>query len=140
MFAFLSESPCSGSRDEQITFSFDNLFPSTPYKDALGACMQVLGYLDQLCHEVERGDHGSFGLVHDAFLGKVVLAQQKVDHLVNIMRTGHMVADDNMNYLSLILEYIGQLYKERIAQEQRNMLAASMIDAMSSQIMHVAEV
>jgi hypothetical protein len=136
----IAERPCSGSLDEQITVSFDNLFPSTPYKDALGACMQVLGYLDQLCHEHERGELTSFGLVHDAFLGKVVSAHHKVDRLINTIRMGETVADDNVNYLSAILGYIGQLYKDRIAQEERNMLAASIIDDMTLKILRVTDV
>lgn len=136
----MGERPCSGSLDEQITISFDNLFPSTPYKDALGACMQVLGYLDQLCHEHDRGELVTFGLVHDAFLGKVFSAQHKVDRLVNTMRMGQTVADDNVNYLTAILGYIGQLYKDRIAQEQHNMLAVSIIDDMTLKILRVADV
>lgn len=135
----MGESPCSGSHDEQIPFSFDNIFPVTPYKDALGACMQVLGYLDQLCHEHERGELFTFRVVHDAFLGKVVSAQQKVDRLVSVMREGHMVADDNMIYLSSILGYISQLYKDRIAQGQRNMLATSIIDAMTQQMLQITD-
>lgn len=130
---------CSGALDEQVTLSFDSIFPSTPYKDALGACMQVLGYLDQLCHEHERGELVTFGLVHDAFLGKVVSAQQKVDRLVNAMKRGHSVADDNVNYLSAVLGYIGQLYKERIAQEQRNILATFIIDEMTLQILRTSD-
>jgi hypothetical protein len=135
----MGERPCSGSLDEPMILSFDSLFPSTPYKDALGACMQVLGYLDQLCHEHERGELETFGLVHDAFLGKVVSAQQKVDRLISTMRMGQTVADDNVNYLSAILGYIGQLYKDRIAQEQHNMLAVSIIDDMTLKIVRVAE-
>jgi hypothetical protein len=136
----IGENPCSGSLDEQMTLSFDSLFPSTPYKDALGACMQVLGYLDQLCHEHDRGELDTFGFVHDAFLGKVVSAQQKVDRLVTTIRMGQIVADDNVNYLSTILGYIGQLYKDRIAQDQRNMQAASIIDEMTLQVVHLADV
>lgn len=132
--------PCSGSLDEKITLSFDSLFPSTPYKDALGACMQVLGYLDQLCHEHERGELVTFDLVHDAFLGKVVSAQQKVDALVTTIRMGASVADDNVHYLSTILGYIGQLYKDRIMQEQRNALASSIIDEMTQQVVRLADV
>jgi hypothetical protein len=144
-FALLmGEKTCSGSldivHDEQMLLSFDSLFPCTPYKDALGACMQVLGYLDQLCHEHERGELATFGLVHDAFLGKVVSAQYKVERLVNAMDTGHRVDDDNVNYLSAILGYIGQLYKDRIAQEQRSTVATSIIDNMTLQILRATGV
>lgn len=144
-FALLvAERPCSGSfdvpQDEQIMLSFDNLFPSTPYKDALGACMQALGYLDQLCHEHERGELVTFGLVHDAFLGKVVSARYKVDALINTVRMGAVVADDNVNYLSAILGYIGQLYNDRIAKDERNTLASSMIHEMTQQVLRITDV
>jgi len=132
-------SPCSGSLDEQMTLSFDSVFPSTPYKDALGACMQVLGYLDQLCHEHDRAEQMSFGLVHDAFLGKVVIAQQKVTQLTKNIQLGAVVTDDNVNYLSAILGYISQLYQERIAQEQRNALAISVLNEMTMQVLHIIE-
>lgn len=128
--------PCIGA-DEQIAFSFDSIFPPTPYKDALGACMQVLGYLDQLCQEQERGEHMAFGLVHDAFFGKVVSAQYKIKNLVENIQSGALVADDNVAYLSTILGYISTLYKDRIVQEQRNALATTMIDEMVARMAHI---
>lgn len=140
---FFTAHPCAGShdviQDEQIIFSFDNLFPSTPYKDALGACMQVLGYLDQLCHEHERGELASFSLVHDAFLGKVVSARHKVNALVSTIHNGAVVADDNVDYLNAILGYISKRYHDRIAHSERTMLASSMINEMTQQLLRITD-
>jgi len=135
MFVLLTGAvSCIGDQNDQISLSFDSIFPSTPYKDALGSCMQVLGYLDQLCHEHERGEHAAFVLVHDAFLGKVVLAQNKVTHLATTMQSGAVVACDNVNYLAAIVNYINQLYQDRIHQEHRNDVAMRILNEISSQI------
>jgi hypothetical protein len=130
---------CVDAHDDKVMLSFDTIYPSTPYKDALGSCMQVLGYLDQLCHEHERGDQTVFCFVHDAFLGKVVLAQHRVAQLLENIESGALVADDNINYLSAILSYISKLYQERIVLEQRNTIALGMIDEMVDRVSRVTE-
>jgi len=131
--------PCIGAHDDQIPLSFDSIFPATPYKDALGACMQVLGYLDQLCHEHDRGEQMAFTLVHDAFLGKVVAAQHKIGNLLQNISSGETVTDDNIIYLSAVLGHISQLYKERFSQDQRNALASTMIDEMALKVSRVTD-
>lgn len=131
--------PCIGAYEEQVNLSFDSIFPSTPYKDALGSCMQVLGYLDQLCHEHERGEEITFCLVHDAFLGKVVHAEHKVVQLIENIQSGAVVADDNVRYLGAIVAYINQLYQERIDQDQRNTLAMSALEGIAVQVSRLSE-
>lgn len=125
--------------DDAITLSFDNLFPSTPYKDALGACMQLLGYLNQLCNEHDRGELASFELVHDAFVGKIVAAQHKVKILVSSIHKGAIVADDNVDYLNAVLSYISKRYNDRIVKDECAMLASSMIDEMTQQLLGISD-
>lgn len=128
-----------GAQGDQIPLSFDSIFPATPYKDALGSCMQVLGYLDQLCLEHERSDEANILLLQDAFLGKVVCAQDKVAHLIADIKTGSIVADDNVHYLSTVLSYINRLYKERLNKNQHNVLATNILKNMSEQIARIGE-
>jgi hypothetical protein len=131
--------PCIGTQEDQVNFSFDSIFPTTPYKDALGSCMQVLGYLDQLCHEHQRGEQIAFCLVHDAFLGKVVHAEHKVTHLIKNIQSGAVVADDNVRYLSAIVTYINQLYRERIDEDQRNTLVMNSLEGIAVQVSRLSE-
>lgn len=127
------------AQGDQILLSFDSIFPATPYKEALGSCMQALSYLDQLCHEHERGEEMTITLVHDAFLGKVTLAQHKLAHLIIDIQAGSIVADDNVHYLSAILGHIKQVYQERLDSNQRNTLAVGMIDDMVLQVSRIIE-
>ncbi len=128
-----------GAQEDQMKLSFDSIFPATPYKEALGSCMQVLGYLDQLCHEHQRGEEMAFCLVHDAFLGKVVSAQHKIANLLANIQTGAIVADDNVHYLSNVLTHINQLYQQHIDQNQRNTLSMNMLQEMAQQVSRLIE-
>ena len=127
------------AQDDQMKLSFDTIFPATAYKDALGSCMQMLGYLDQLCYEHERAEEMSIALVHDAFFGKVVHAQHKITHLIADIKSGAVVADDNVHYLNTILSHINQLYQKRLDKDQRNTLAVSILEDMVSQVSRITE-
>lgn len=128
-----------GAHADPIKLSFDSIFPATPYKDALGSCMQLLSCLDQLCHERERGEEMSIALVHDAFIGKLVQAQHKITHLTQSIDKGALVADDNLHYLSTVLGYITQLYQQRLEADQRTALATSMLESISAQLLSYTE-
>lgn len=129
----------SDTQGDRITLSFDSMFPATPYKDALGSCMQLLGYLDQLCHEHEIKEMIDVMLLHDAFLGKAVQAQYKVGHLVERIKTGHVVSDDNVDYLNTLLEHINKRYAECINTDRQSEVTKKVLYDMSYQVSHIGE-
>lgn len=124
-------------QEDLINLSFDSIFPTTPYKDALGSCMQVLGYLEQLSHECAKPDSKQEVLLYDALLGKIVSAQYKVIHLVTTIKDGLVVADDNVQYLDTLVHYINTVYQERITHVHHNALVVDILKDISKELSYV---
>lgn len=115
------------SESDEIVISFDSLFPQTPYKETLGMCMQSLGYLEHMLSEHESKDLFVRTVWHDAFIGKLFLAHEKMTHLMKEVSLGHIVADDNLSYLEALVSHIFSMYTEKMAEKNQNKQVISLL-------------
>ena len=90
------------SYTEQVSLSFDSLFPSSWFKKALDSCIQVWNDM-QVCQEQNQNIIQDHILLFDTIVGRLVYAHFCLERMV---KAKHKVVTDDITYLIEVIERI----------------------------------
>ncbi len=89
------------SNNANIHFTFDSLFPSTPYKKVLTTCMQIRSSLPML--DEYKNSEEDYAILSDLMIGRMTYLQNSVDVM---LANKALIHGDDIEYLSTILYYM----------------------------------
>jgi len=116
----LTEAMQSDQSDRQVV-SFDTLFPTSAFKNALDTCMRMWGSIDHLKEQTLAGVNRLF--LHDAMIGQVIALRVSVEDLLDEYAKGSTVYMDDVVYLLNVLNYVGQAYQNVVPATRLHAIA-----------------
>jgi len=128
--------PSPTLRANAMQFTFDALFPSTPFKQVMMTCAQIRSSVSTL--ESYRDNDQDYETLGDLLVGRLTHLTIRVNDMLKDRRVMH---NDDIEYLIAILEYMADEMKVAFQGNlaERGQSASALIEGMKSKLMLVIE-